>query len=344
MGEMQQEGVGAKVDLAAGNTFAAIIPLCNKEPYVARAIASVLAQTRSVDEIIIVDDASTDRSLEQVKRFQDPRLRVVRRTDPLKRGPSAARNLGIQSSTSKWIGFLDADDTWHDDFIEEVEKLVAHASEQTGLLFTGWENVWPDGRVIRDPYSARSDGRGFRRLDLDDFISVWLDAGGCPISSSAVVLRRDKLYEAGLFSEHCHRGEDKDMWLRVMQQSDALSSPRVCSSYYRGIPGQINDTISTNMRHWLCATLEEMIPRAPGPRRRLLMRLFNQEVYQYARGVGLRERLSPEIYRGFYISIQPQRYLILLALSYCPTSIQLLLRRPFLWARRAISRHSKAWG
>ena len=73
------------------STVATVIPLYNKEPYIARAIASVLAQTRPVDEIIIVDDASTDGSLERIKAFQDSRIRVIRRTDPMQRGLPATR-------------------------------------------------------------------------------------------------------------------------------------------------------------------------------------------------------------------------------------------------------------
>ena len=83
------------------NTIAAVIPLYNKKPYIARAITSVLAQTRPIEEIIVVDDASTDGSLEQLKAFQDPRIRVLRRTDPRQRGLPATRNLGIRSATSR---------------------------------------------------------------------------------------------------------------------------------------------------------------------------------------------------------------------------------------------------
>jgi hypothetical protein len=153
---------------------------------------------------------------------------------------------------------------------------------------------------------------------------------------SGVVIRRDILLEAGLFQERCRRGEDKDMWLRVLAITDALSSPRVCSSYYRDIPGAMNETISTNVRHCLCATLEEMIARASGTRRRLLMRLFNHQVIEYARWVVGRERLSPEVYRGFFASINPQGYLLLLALSYLPVQVQHIVRRGMLWTRRVI--------
>src|SRR4030081_2131615 len=141
------------------NTIATVIPLYNKEPYIARAISSVLAQTKPVDEIIIVDDASTDGSVERLKAFPDLRIRVLRRTDPQQRGLPATRNLGIQSATSRWIALLDADDRWHEDFIEEIEKLLTQATSRTGMLFTGWENIWSGGVVTRDSFSASCDGQ-----------------------------------------------------------------------------------------------------------------------------------------------------------------------------------------
>jgi succinoglycan biosynthesis protein ExoO len=325
------------------NTIAAVIPLYNKEPYIARAVSSILAQTRPVDEIIIVDDLSTDGSLEGVKAFQDPRIRVLRRTDPRQRGLPATRNLGIRSATSRWIALLDADDRWHDDFIEECEKLMAQASDDIGFLFTGWQSILPDGSMTRDAYSACQYGEGVRRLNLDSFVSAWLDVGACPAFPSGVVVRRDSFLEAGLFQEGCRKGADKEMWLRLLAVTDALASPRVCSSYYSGLPGGMNDTISTNMRHCVCATLDEMIARASGPRRRLLMRLFNDQVMEYARGVGGRERLSSEVYRGFFVSMDPQRYLLLLALSYIPASVQNVVRRGILGARR-VTRRSRSRG
>jgi succinoglycan biosynthesis protein ExoO len=320
------------------NTIAAIIPLYNKEPYIARAITSVLAQTRAVEEIIVVDDVSTDGSAEQVLAFCDPRIQLVRRSDPAQRGLPATRNVGIRAARSRWIALLDADDRWHDHFIEEVHDLLSQASERVGCLFTGWENVWPDGRVIRDKFSASFPEQRVRQLDFDAFVSEWLRYGGCPIFPSGVVLRRDILVESGLFLERCRRGEDKEMWLRVIARSDVLCSSRVCSSYHHGIPGQMNYAVTTNMRHCICATLENMIAASSGTRRRLLMRLFNHEVYQYARAVGLRERLSPEVYRGYFVSLDPLRYFLLLALTYIPLPLQRLMRQVVLGTHRIVGR------
>src|SRR5262249_16002130 len=167
-------------------TIAAVVPVYNKEPYVSRAIGSILAQTRPVDEIIVVDDASTDGSIERIETFRDPRLQLLRRKNPNERGLPATRNLGIRSARSRWIALLDAGDNWHPDFIAEIGKLITVASEHIGCIFTGWQSVWSDGVVARDPYSASCDG--VRLHDLDSFVANWVSLGSCPIFPSGVVL------------------------------------------------------------------------------------------------------------------------------------------------------------
>ena len=117
--------------------------------------------------------------------------------------------------------------------------------------------------------------------------------------TSAVTVRRDIILAAGLFPERCVQGEDKDTWDRVIALTDAVRSSRICSSYYRETISQQSRTCSFNFRHCLCATLEEMIPNAPPRRRRLLVRLFNHQVFEYARYVCPRERVSPEIYKTY---------------------------------------------
>lgn len=328
------------------NTIAAIIPLYNKEAYVGRTIQSVLAQKRPVDEIIVVDDASTDASRDRVADFKDPRIKLIQRMDPRQRGLPATRNVAIRAATSRWTALLDADDTWHPHYIAEIERLAASSSERTALLFTGWQNVWADGTVTRDRYSTSVDREPLLSMDLDQFIATWLRLRSCPIIPSGTVLRRDLLLKAGLFNECCRRGEDKEMWIRMLMLGDASGSPRVSSSYSRGIPGQMDTSISTNARHCLCPTLERMIAQCPdSTRRRLLMRLFNLEVYEYARAVQQRQRVSPEVYRGFYVSLDPVRYLVLLGLSYVPVSLQQMVRSGLLLKNNAfgLARAPDTW-
>jgi glycosyltransferase involved in cell wall biosynthesis len=315
-------------------TIAVVIPVYNKERYVAHAISSVLRQSHPVDEIIVVDDASTDGSVEKIKSLLDPRIKLLRRSEP-GGGGYAARNLAIRHATARWIAFLDADDSWHENFIEEISLLIGQATNRTVCVFTGYELAWVDRPAQRDSYSASRKDEGFASMDFDSFVLTWLTRRRCPIWTSASVFRRDTLLEVGLFPEgRCRRGGDKDLWLRALACGDALSSRRVCATYNRQTENQVTRMVGTNMRHCLCPTLEKMIHESRGIRRNLLMRLFNQEIYEYARLVGQAERVSPEIYRGFFFFLNPMHYFVLLALSYLPVFLQKLVRRVALWGRR----------
>ncbi len=276
----------------------------------------------------MVDDASTDASVDRIKAFKDPRIRLLTRENALHHGPSAARNAGIRSARSDWVALLDGDDAWHPNFIAEIHEIGPVGDEPIGLLFTAWRNVWEDGMFSDSSYAGH-----VRRFALEDYVSLWLDVGTSPICSSAVVLHREIALKSGLFNEEHSRGEDKDMWIRMLACADAVGSPRVCSTYFREIPGQMNST-STNVRHCLCETLRGMIERSTDRRRTLLMRLFNHEVFEYARFVAHRQHVRPDVYRGFYVSLDPARYLILLTLSYMPLSVQRNIQRALLWSNR----------
>lgn len=314
------------------DTIAVVIPVHNKAPFVARAIASVLAQTRPVDELILVDDASTDGSLDEIKAFQDPRIKLLQR-DQAGPGGYAARNLAIRHSTSRWIAFLDADDSWDPCFVEEIAQLIGRASNRTGCVFTGYERDWGDRPAERDRYTAGRESDGFAPLDFEGFLSVWVRFDECPIWTSASAFRRDVLFQAGLFPERCRRGGDKDLWLRVMARAEALSSSRVCATYHKATVHQVTRINGTNIRPCMYFTIERMVRESSGRRRRLLMRVFNQEVLSYARQLRQREHVSPAIYRGFFVRADPAGYIALLALSYLPLSAQALLKRTFFWGR-----------
>jgi hypothetical protein len=317
----------------SANTISAVIPLYNKERFVTRAIASVLAQTGQVDEIIVVDDSSSDNSLDKVRAFTDPRLKVLSRAEP---GPGgyAARNVAIHAATSRWIAFLDADDSWKDDFVAEVRKLISDAPETTGCIFTGYEKVWSSGRVVRDIHSMRRARLPPKSLDFEDFLSEWIALGSAPIWTSACVIRRDVLLAAGLFPEHrCRRGGDKDTWLRTLAITDALSTPRPLATYYTVTENQVTRQETFNIRPCLLATVEELVSQTRGRRRRLLKCLFNLEIFEYSLMVGPRERVSADVYRGYFISLNPFRYVALLALAYLPGPLPSVLRSLLLRGR-----------
>ena len=98
-----------------------IIPLYNKESYIKNTLRSVLEQNFTDFEIIIVNDGSTDNSLEIVSSFKDERIQVIHQPNS---GASSSRNKAIQSAKTQYIAFLDADDFWFPNHLEELVQLI----------------------------------------------------------------------------------------------------------------------------------------------------------------------------------------------------------------------------
>src|SRR5690606_15574762 len=105
--------------------FSVIIPLYNKELSVTETLRSVLNQTFTDFEIVIVNDGSTDNSLEIVSKIKDPRITLVNKENG---GVSSARNRGIQVAKRDWIVFLDGDDIWFPNHLETLAEMIGRFS------------------------------------------------------------------------------------------------------------------------------------------------------------------------------------------------------------------------
>ena len=162
-----------------------VIPTHNRKRLVPRALESVLAQTRPAEEIIVVDDGSTDGTASAVaSRFAG--VRCLRQE---RRGVSAARNRGVASATGHWIAFLDSDDEW---LPHKLERQLAALEASPGHRICHSDEVWirRGQRVNQGRRHAKGGGRIFRRcLPL------------CVISPSAVLVERQLLAELGGFDE-----------------------------------------------------------------------------------------------------------------------------------------------
>ena len=140
---------GAVHAAGAGNvtprgTTTAIIPVFNGEKYVAAALESVRAQTRPVEEVIVIDDGSTDSTVEIVRSF--PEVTLLRQAN---RGPAAARNLGIAQARSDYIALLDADDMWTADR-QEIMAGMLDNEPSLGLVMGTQRLLVEPGAVL--PY------------------------------------------------------------------------------------------------------------------------------------------------------------------------------------------------
>ncbi|REJ92397.1 MAG: glycosyltransferase family 2 protein [Planctomycetota bacterium] len=173
--------------------ISAVIPACNAESCLARAIESVFSQTHPVSEIIVVDDGSRDATSDIVRSFGDP-VRLVRQSNA---GPSAARNHGIRLARSEWIALLDADDAW---LPEKLERQLPYLAE------TGVGAV----HCPTDTCLAECEYEGELTFEM-----LWTHN---MIGTSTVLLRKSAWEDVGGFDEDRELTcvEDYNLWLRLL--------------------------------------------------------------------------------------------------------------------------------
>jgi glycosyltransferase involved in cell wall biosynthesis len=169
--------------------------------YLEQAIRSVLAQTWTHLELIVVDDGSTDETGLVVQRFDDPRLSYVRQDNA---GPNFARNHGIRKARGDFIAFLDCDDWW---LPLKLERQVARmiAQPELGLVYSLAVRVDESGAET-DRFATNFEGRLLDRLLLGNCV--------CGSASSALVSRK-ALDKVGQFDQSLEFGEDWEYWIRV---------------------------------------------------------------------------------------------------------------------------------
>lgn len=187
--------------------FSVIIPLYNKENFVVNTIQSVLNQTYSCFEIIVIDDGSTDHSYDKVRQINDKRIRIFRKKNE---GVSVARNYGIHKAINKYITFLDADDIWLPDFLQTINTLVVKYS-QAGIYSTAYTLVYPHKRIDK---LCKQEIKG-ASLIIDDYCKSLIKKDIFPLWTGALCVKKELFEKVGDFPEKIKRGEDLDMWLRL---------------------------------------------------------------------------------------------------------------------------------
>ncbi|MAP55560.1 glycosyltransferase family 2 protein [Altibacter sp.] len=199
-----------------------VIPLYNKEAYIAEAITSVLQQSYRDFQLIVIDDGSTDRSLEVASGFLDNRLTLISIPN---QGVSVARNKGIGAASFEWIAFLDADDWWAPDFLKEIVKCI-EAYPQHKLFASGRSHVFSDHVMRYDNPYLPEDGE-VAILNYFKVISKYLPL----INSSNAVISKTHLLACGCFKEQQKKHEDHDLWIRLSKGEDVVFSNRNLSFY-----------------------------------------------------------------------------------------------------------------
>ena len=191
-----------------------IIPTYNRCDLLKRAINSVIKQTITPKEIIIVDNGSTDQTYQMVSSLFPEIDYFIEK----KRGVSAARNKGILESKSKWIAFLDSDDAWKPTKLEKQMEYSVFNQDKYRIIHT--DETWYRNKKFLNQLKKhkKSGGNIFKN-------SLQL----CCISPSSVVLKKQIFDDYGLFDENLEVCEDYDMWIRITAKEEVgfLDSPLV---------------------------------------------------------------------------------------------------------------------
>lgn len=187
----------------------AVIPAYNNGTYLRRSINSALNQTRAADEIIVIDDGSTDNTSDIAHEFSD-QIRYIHQENA---GASAARNTGIQAATGNWIAFLDADDEWLPHHLQTQTDLLAknpHLVWTTGNYkkCLCWENRQADNLPLEKIQKVLCD-----REYIEDYLISYPQ--GFTGHTDTMVIQRQALLEAGLFTVGQKRANDLDLWWRI---------------------------------------------------------------------------------------------------------------------------------
>lgn len=202
-----------------------VIPLYNKQKSIAATLQSVLAQSYTNYEIIVVDDGSTDGSAEVAEAILQEcmvysvecRVKVIRKANG---GVSSARNIGIMEAKGEYIAFLDGDDLWGRDYLKVSAKLIADFPN-AGIYGSASGLVIND--VLTDETTLYVGHRGWIE-------NPWVV--GPPFSTSATIVDKKVFDIVGTFDERMTHGEDLDMWWRIVLKYPCVYED-VVHSYYR---------------------------------------------------------------------------------------------------------------
>ena len=190
----------AKNKNSAVETISVVIPTFNRAGFIERALLSVFNQYHKPSEVIVVDNGSTDETVDIIKS-DFPQVKLIFEK---KRGVSAARNTGIRIAKSKWIAFLDSDDEWHPDKLALQLKELEKPSVAARVLHT--DETWVKNGSVVTPKRKHAKQWG-------DIFESCLKL--CCISPSSIMLKKQIFADIGGFDENLPACEDYDMWLRI---------------------------------------------------------------------------------------------------------------------------------
>jgi len=205
-------------------SISVIIPTLNRCAILPRALDSILSQTVLVDEIIVIDNGSTDRTIPMLES-EYPRVIIL---NEKKRGVSAARNKGINYAKGTWIALVDSDDAW---LPLKLEKQLQHSEKNQGHRLIHTDEVWYRyGKQVNQSKKHEKSG--------GDIFEQCLRL--CCISPSSTFIHKSLFEDIGRFDEDLPACEDYDLWLRICAREEVLYVNEPLTVKHSDCPNQLS--------------------------------------------------------------------------------------------------------
>ncbi len=206
-----------------------IIPAYNVSQYIVEALDSVVAQSISEYEIIVINDGSSDTA--DLERVLEPFREHIVYLKQENRGAAAARNAGLYVARGEFVAFLDADDSWNPDFLESQLAFIKNNA--------GCDLVYADALIFGESPLA---GRTFMDTcpSKGEVTFESLVTSRCNVITSGVIARRQMVLDAGLFDEDLLRAHDFDLWLRMLRCGARAAYQRRVLLNYRVRPDSLS--------------------------------------------------------------------------------------------------------
>ncbi|WP_414622129.1 glycosyltransferase [Calothrix sp. CCY 0018] len=195
------------------NFISVIIPAYNADKTIQETIESILNQTFTNFELIIINADSTDKTLSIISQIKDERIKVF--SYP-KANVAVNRNRGFKHATGDYITFLDADDLWTTDKLA-AQYTALQSNYQAGITYSWTNCIDENGKFLRKTSHVNWNGDVYSKFLLDDFIG----------NGSNVMIRKDILIEVGGFDELLTNAQDTDMWLKLSAITNFICVPQV---------------------------------------------------------------------------------------------------------------------
>lgn len=212
----------------------------NHERYVAEAITSILKQTFSNFELIIVNDGSTDKTEAVINSFQDKRMHYIYQKN---QGPSAALNRAIRHSTGKYLAFLSGDDIWHPDKLQKQYTWLTAESNRK-IIFSHIDFIDDNSGPIAVPWADNL----FNQKDSKsrpEYLRTWFFKGNC-LNAGTCLVEKKLILDLGMFNLASLQLQDFDMWIKIISKYDIYVLPQKLMKY-RIRANEMN--LSSNKNH-----------------------------------------------------------------------------------------------